>query len=229
MSKERVILLFDFKSVGRKMEKEKNVIKFYVLCSKLKDIVRTGWKDWNVERFRVESVAEHIYGVQMLAIAMWSEFQYDLDIAKVLTMLAVHEVEEIVIGDITCFQKSKEEKQALGHKAVCEIFKGLAKGEEIKNLIFEFDERKSAEARFAFFCDKLECDLQSKMYDEQNCVDLTKQQNNKTADDKLVKQMLDDGCSWSKMWLLFGQKRYDYDKNFLAVSNYAIKNDILNQ
>ena len=211
------------------MEKEKNVIKFYVLCNKLKDIVRTGWKDWNVERFRVESVAEHIYGVQMLAIAMWSEFQYDLDIAKVLTMLAVHEVEEIVIGDITCFQKSKEEKHDMGHKAVCEIFKGLAKGEEIKNLIFEFDERKTAEARFAYFCDKLECDLQSKLYDEQNCVDLTKQQNNKTADDKLVKQMLDDGCSWSKMWLLFGQKRYDYDKNFLAVSNYAIKNDILNQ
>ena len=70
--------------------KEKNVIDFYVQCNKLKDIVRTGWKDWNVKRERVESIAEHIYGVQMLAIAMWSEYKYDIDIMKVITMLAVH-------------------------------------------------------------------------------------------------------------------------------------------
>ena len=45
------------------MSKAKNVIRYYVLCNKLKDVIRTGWKDWNVKRDRVESVAEHIYGV----------------------------------------------------------------------------------------------------------------------------------------------------------------------
>ena len=39
------------------MEKESTVIKFYVLCNKLKDIIRTGWKDWGVKRKRVESIA----------------------------------------------------------------------------------------------------------------------------------------------------------------------------
>lgn len=48
---------------------EENVIKYYVICNKLKNIIRTGWKDWQVERNRIESVAEHIFGVQMLAIA----------------------------------------------------------------------------------------------------------------------------------------------------------------
>ena len=66
---------------------EKNVIEFYVLCNKLKDIVRTGWKNWGVKRERVESIAEHIYGTQMLAIAMWSEFEYDIDLMKVLSNL----------------------------------------------------------------------------------------------------------------------------------------------
>lgn len=65
------------------MEKEENVIKYYVLCNKLKNVIRTGWKDWNVEKKRIESVAEHIFGVQMLAIAMKSEYQYDIDIYKV--------------------------------------------------------------------------------------------------------------------------------------------------
>ena len=39
------------------------VVNFYVQCSKLKRIVRTGWLNWNVQGERVESVAEHIYGV----------------------------------------------------------------------------------------------------------------------------------------------------------------------
>lgn len=42
---------------------------------------------------------------------MQSEYEYDIDIKKVLFMLAIHELEEIVIGDLTWFQISKEEKK----------------------------------------------------------------------------------------------------------------------
>ena len=62
------------------MSKEKNVIEYYVLCNKLKNVIRKGWRDWNVSKERLESVAEHVYGVQMLAIAMYSEYNYDIDI-----------------------------------------------------------------------------------------------------------------------------------------------------
>lgn len=209
------------------MDKEKNVVDFYILCNKLKDVVRTGWKDWGVKRHRVESVAEHIYGVQMLAIAMWSEYKYDVDIRKVITMIAVHEMEETIIGDITFFQKNKEEKQKIGHKAVVEIFKKLSNADEIKSLIFEFDERKTPEAKFAYFCDKLECGIQSKLYDKENCVDLNHQEQNKTADNQDVKNMLESGMSWSEMWMTFGQQRYNYDENFLSVLNYVKTNETL--
>lgn len=52
------------------MKKEQKVLNYYVICNRLKDVIRTGWKDWNVKRDKIESVAEHIYSVQMLAIAM---------------------------------------------------------------------------------------------------------------------------------------------------------------
>lgn len=64
------------------MDKEQSVVEFYVLCNKLKYIIRTGWLEWNIKSDRLESVAEHIYGTQMLAIAMWSEYHYDIDIKK---------------------------------------------------------------------------------------------------------------------------------------------------
>ena len=203
------------------MSRESNVFEFYMLCNKLKDVVRTGWKDWGVDRFRVESIAEHVYGTQMLAIAMWSEYKYDIDIKKVLTMLAVHEMEEIIIGDLTCFQIEKKAKAELGHKAVEDMMKKLTSGESIKDLIFEFDERKTKEAKFAYYCDKLECDLQSKLYDNENCVDLSRQEYNKTMNNPDVQELLNTGASWSEMWMTFGQRRYGYDENFMAVSEFV--------
>ena len=93
------------------MKKEEKVINYYIICNRLKNVIRKGWKVWNVQRDRVESVAEHIFGVQMLAIAMKSEYEYDIDIMKVIFMLAVHELGEIVIGDKTMFEISKEKKE----------------------------------------------------------------------------------------------------------------------
>lgn len=208
------------------MSKEEKVINYYVICNRLKNTIRTGWKDWNVQRERLESVAEHIYSVQMLAIAMKSEYQYDIDIMEVIFMLAIHELGETVIGDLTQFQISREEKEKMEHKAVHDILSGLLDGKVIEELFLEFDEHKTKEAMFAYQCDKLECDLQSRLYDEEGCVDLNNQESNRTMDSKIVKDLLKEGNSFSSMWLKFGQKMYPYDENFKAVSNYAINNKI---
>ena len=206
------------------MSKEQNVLEFYVLCNKLKYVIRTGWKNWHVTRERVESVAEHVYGVQMLAIAMWSEYpEYkELDIMRVIMMLAVHELGESVIGDITPFQDEYSTKEEMEHAAVHAILGKLLSGEQIESLFLEFDAHETPESVFAFECDKLECDIQSKLYDEDGSVDLNNQEGNKTMDHPAVKASLDAGDSWSTMWLKIGQAKYPYDDNFRAVSNYAM-------
>ena len=88
----------------------RSVVEYYVLCNKLKDIIRTGWKKWNVDRERLESIAEHIFGVQALAISMVSQYEYDIDLYKVIFMLSVHELEEILIGDLTEWDVNKDDK-----------------------------------------------------------------------------------------------------------------------
>ncbi len=208
------------------MTKEQNVINYYVICNRLKNVIRTGWKNWNVQRERIESVAEHIFGVQMLAIAMKSEYQYDVDIMKVIFMLAVHELGETVIGDLTQFEISKVEKEKMEHEAVSSILGGLLDGKQIEQLFLEFDSHNTKESMFAYQCDKLECDLQSKLYDEEGCVDLNNQEDNDTMKNARVQELLKTGASWSTMWLQFGQQVYPYDDNFMAVSNYAINNEI---
>ena len=155
------------------MSKESNVVNFYVMCNKLKTLVRKGWVDWSVHADRRESVAEHIYSTIMLAVAMKSEYQYDIDIMKVAYMLSIHELGECLISDLTQFQISKENKKIIEHMAVHDILSDLLDGEQIEEMYLEFDDKKTKEAQFAHLCDKLECDLQSKLYGEDNLVDLT--------------------------------------------------------
>ena len=92
------------------MLKEQKVVNYYVICNRLKNLIRSGWTTWNVQRERIESVAEHIFGIQMLAIAMKSEYQYDVDLLKVIYMIAIHELGEITIGDLTQFEFKRKRK-----------------------------------------------------------------------------------------------------------------------
>ena len=208
------------------MSKESNVIEFYVLCNKLKNVVRTGWIKWGVNKERVESIAEHIYGTQMLAIAMYSEYNYDLDLKKVLFMLACHELEEILIGDLTPYEISKEEKEIMGHKAVKEVLKNLMNKEDINSLVLEFDARVTKEALFAYHIDKLECDLQCKLYDEEKTVDLKNQESNPICKDERVQYFMNKENSWSSMWIECDRYHFKDDKNFESVLDYAKNNKI---
>lgn len=45
---------------------------------------------------------------------MYSEYKYDIDILKVIFMLAVHELEEIIIKDLTEFEIPSYEKRRNG-------------------------------------------------------------------------------------------------------------------
>ena len=147
-------------------EECEKILKFYFLSTKLKNTLRTGWKYWAVEGVRVESIAEHVFGTLMLAVSIYShskEYE-DIDIEKVALMLALHETEEILIGDITMFDYdgTKTKKEA-GRKAVLELFKDSETDKFLK-LIEEFEQGETKEAKFAYMCDKLEADLQAYIY-----------------------------------------------------------------
>lgn len=210
------------------MNKAQNVIKFYNTTNTLKTLIRKGWLNWHVKAERVESVAEHVYATQMLALAMYSEYKYELDIQKVLYMLAIHELEETIIGDLTFKDISKEEKEKIGHEAVENILKDLLSGEEIKKLIFEFDAKETNEALFAYHCDKLECDLQCKLYDEANLVDLKDQLESDNHNKNTIERMKKGEITWSYAWMNHDRPYFEKDQNFLEVLDYAIENKITN-
>ena len=206
--------------------KIKNIMSFYALCSKLKDTIRKGPLTWNANRKRIESVAEHIYGVQMLAISIYYQFNYKLDLNKVIYMLAIHELEEIEIGDLAFYETTKEDKLEKGKNATDLILKDLVGKEEISKLLDEYNERKTEEAIFAYHCDKLECDVQMKLYDQEGCFDLNNQPKNPIIDLPSVMKVLDSENSISNAWIEFDRSKFEDDPVFIEIINWLKDNNI---
>lgn len=148
------------------MNTSEKILEFYFATNKLKNTLRTGWIYWSVEGVRVESIAEHVFGTLMLAVSVYAnskEFE-NLDIEKVALMLALHETEEILIGDITMFDKDRlATKKEAGRKAVEKLF-NEGNSKKFLDLIAEFEKRETKEAKFAYMCDKMEADLQAFIY-----------------------------------------------------------------
>ena len=215
--------MYNYTYIRRNLTMNKKIetaIKYYKLCTKLKDTIRTGPLVWNAKRERIESVAEHIYGTQMLALSIYYQLGYKLDIMKVIFMLAIHELEEIEIGDLAFYEITKEEKLIKGKKATDYILKDFLGKDELSALLDEYNERKTDEAIFAYHCDKLECDIQMKLYDQEGCFDLNNQPNNPILNNPSVKKVLDSEKSISNAWIEFDRRKYEDDKNFIEIIDY---------
>lgn len=141
-------------------------------------------------------------------------------------MLAIHELEEIEIGDLAFFETTREEKLINGKKATDYILKDFLGKDEISELLDEYNERKTDEAIFAYHCDKLECDIQMKLYDQEECFDLNDQPNNPIINDPNVKKVLNSEKNISNAWIEFDRSKYEDDKNFIAIIDYLKKHEI---
>ena len=123
----------------------------------LKDIDRTGWVRANVES--PESVAAHSWGMAILALRLCPDH---LDLAKVLSMCLVHDVAEIVVGDLTPHDSIKgQEKHELERAGMLKI------APQWIELFDEYEQGSSEEAQFVKSMDKLDMGLQAMNYQRQ--------------------------------------------------------------
>ena len=207
-------------------EKLRNSMRFYLLATQLKYKIRSGWDKthWNVSKERIESIAEHVYGTCILALSIDSEFKTNLDINKVIKMLVLHELGEVIIGDITPFDNiTPEEKMKKEHDAMREVIGDLVNQEEFLSLLFEFDEKKTKEAIFAHHCDKLEADIQAKVYQDMGCQhSLDEQEDNVVFKSNKVQQMVKDGAQTAfDIWYEWDKSLYYDDEDFARLLDYV--------
>ena len=205
--------------------KIQNIVSFYMLANSLKDVQRTGEKIWKINPEHYGSIAEHIYSTETLAIAIYLVYGVNIDITEVINMLATHELGEIVIGDKSALLKNKSDRdnEWLGALKIAGI---LSNGKGIIDRLSLFNEGQTKEAIYCKYCDKLAPDIISKIYDQLNLIDLTKQEGNPLLNNPIVKKHLEAGKSFSEMWISYGQEAYNYPEPFISISNYVLNNEV---
>ena len=189
--------------------------------NKLSSLVRQGWINWRINAKRLESDTEHIFGTQILAIAMFNNYyeKYgSLDISKIILLLVNHEIGEAKIGDITPLQKEAQTKQEKELIAVQELTANIRNGKIFEKLFIDFDYKESKEAFFSYQCDKAQCDLKSKAYDLfKKGADLSNQEGNPALNSSKIRQLIADGNTISELWIKYDIDAYPYDDQFREV------------
>ena len=150
------------------MEKYKNVLKFYKDYIKLEQVLRKGWLMCNVPADRIESVADHTLQLIMLANVLTKEFNLQYDEHKLTEMLMIHDLGEVIVGDISEVEDNREIKKAKEVEAVKSLFKSLSKENEeyYYSLWVEMENQNTSLSKFAYLLDKIDAVIKAGVYEE---------------------------------------------------------------
>ena len=130
------------------------IAEFLLELDKLKAVLRKT-KPAGMDRY--ENSAEHSWQVALMAVALEPYAAEPVEIGRVVRMLLVHDVGEIDAGDVIIYAKvdpaARASAELAGVRRVC----GLLPAEQAAPLIDlwqEFEEARTAEARFAHSLDR---------------------------------------------------------------------------
>ncbi|MYM60437.1 HD domain-containing protein [Vibrio sp. OCN044] len=107
---------------------------------------------------RLENSAEHSWHVALMAILMQEHANEPVDIARVVKMLLLHDIVEIDAGDTFAYDTQAIESQKGKELAAAKrLFNMLPEdqSEALLSLWCEFEDAKSADAKFAKALDRL--------------------------------------------------------------------------
>lgn len=204
--------------------KAKRIIDFYLYVNKLKYKIRTGFVEIGITKERLESVAEHIYGCLMLSIAVDSEYDLNIDMYKVLKMLTIHELDEVLKPDFTLRSGiTKKEKIKIGVESVNIVASTLSSRDELISLVNEFNEGKTKEAKFCYLIDKMECDMQAKIYDLDGNFLIEKAKEDLVYYGSSAKKIEKNAKTASDYWILYDKPKFKNDKIFKLLCDELLK------
>jgi len=144
------------------------LVAAYFELDQLKQLYRQGWLRRGVPPERCESVADHIFGMVMLAWWLIDVQFPELNRDKVIRMVLVHELGEIYTGDLVPGDLVPAgEKRRLEREGFWQVAGKLPRGAEYLALWEEYEAGETREARFVKQVDRLEMAFQARVYQQQ--------------------------------------------------------------
>lgn len=142
---------------GPNNERLNKQLEFIVEIDKAKRVLR---RTLLMDGSRNENDAEHSWHLAVMAMLLHEHSDVkDLDLARVIKMVLVHDIVEIDAGDTFAYDPSAQKDQAERERRAADRIFGMLpaeQGAEIRALWEEFEEGKTPEAKFAIALDRLQ-------------------------------------------------------------------------
>ncbi len=122
----------------------------------LKDVIRSGYAFLGSGK---ESIAEHSFMTAFICFAM-ARMDPDINSEKLVNMALVHDIAEARTGDFNYVEKKYSTIDEAG--AISHLIKHLSFGNDIKNLIDEFNSGETKEAKLVNDADQISFILELK-------------------------------------------------------------------
>jgi len=144
------------------------LVEAYLEINQLKHLYRQGWLRRGIPAEQCETVAEHVFGMVMLAWWIADLYFPTLNREHVIRLVLVHELGEVYTGDLTPSDGVDAlEKHRLEREAVRRVVAKLPRGAEYLALWEEYEALQTLEARLVKQIDRLEMALQASVYERQ--------------------------------------------------------------
>jgi 5'-deoxynucleotidase YfbR-like HD superfamily hydrolase len=149
------------RSNSQQSQNVQSILAFLSQAEKLKTELRHSWTN---DKERQESVAEHSWMALLTALLLFPHIKDDFNQLKTLKMLIVHDIAEVIIGDIPAYEQSdrQQSKPDQERHAINQLTASLPKKSrhEIISLWEEFEANHTFEAKLAKAIDKCEALIQ---------------------------------------------------------------------
>lgn len=130
-------------------------LQFLIEIDKAKNVLR---QSVLTNKSRRENDAEHSWHLAVMALVLHEYANEPVDLLRVIKMLLIHDLVEIDAGDTFAYDEAGRRDQKEREKAAAQRIFGLLpkdQAEELEALWQEFEERSTADARFAAALDRL--------------------------------------------------------------------------
>jgi putative hydrolase of HD superfamily len=147
------------------MSEVRAILDFMALAERLKCELRHSW----LSNGRQESVAEHCWQMALMAMLMHRHLERPVDLGKTLKMILTHDLVEALAGDVPVFERSERKAtKVVRERAAIEVIRGMLDaptGQELHDLWYAFEDRRTPEAKLAGALDHLEVQIQHNLAD----------------------------------------------------------------
>lgn len=145
----------------------KKILKVFLTLQWAKELPRQGFIALGFKRNEADSVAAHSFTTALLSYFLAKQLQKEgvrIDADKALKMGLVHDIGETIVGDVGTFVKGMAGGvfKNIEEEGVKALVAGLDSEMEIIELVKEYNDRKSIEARVVKAADNLDALAQAK-------------------------------------------------------------------